>query len=67
MVVKLTLYGLKPHLAPNPWKPALLLQLLGLDYEIKLLDFGSDNKETGVKGAECVACLCIWTLTKIAI
>lgn len=54
MTPKLTLYALNKVLAPNPAKPMLLLQLLGIDYELKLLNFNSDDKATGVKGAECV-------------
>lgn len=50
-----TLYALTGHWGPNPMKVGALLEALGLDYEIKGVDFGSDDKERGVKGADYIA------------
>ena len=48
----LTLYVLKGHWGPNPIKIGICLEALGLDYDIKPVEFGSSDKETGVKGAD---------------
>lgn len=47
-----TLYVLKGHWGPNPIKIGLCLEALGLDYAIRPVEFGSSDKENGVKGAD---------------
>lgn len=46
-----SLYVLKGAWGPNPLKIGILLEALGADYEVKFVEFGSSDKETGVKGA----------------
>jgi hypothetical protein len=45
------LLTLAPQPGPNPLKPAILMEKLGLEYEVIPLVFG-DDAETGVKGAK---------------
>lgn len=42
------------HTGPNPYKVAVLLQLLGVPYEVRLWQFG-DNERNGVKGGDFLA------------
>ena len=47
-----SLYVLKGLWGPNPLKIGIMLEALGADYEVKFVEFGSSDKETGVKGAD---------------
>ena len=50
MPAQFTLYSHKGP-GPNPLKAAILLEKLGLTYDVDALDFG-DDAEKGVKGAK---------------
>lgn len=50
-----TLYVLSNHWGPNPMKIGALLDELKLDYDVKGVDFGSDDKDKGVKGENYIA------------
>jgi glutathione S-transferase len=53
MAPQFTLYSHRGP-GPNPLKPAILLEKLGLSYEVVALNFG-DDAETGVKGSKFLA------------
>ena len=53
MAPQFTLYSHRGP-GPNPFKAAILLEKLGLSYEVVALDFG-DDAEKGVKGAKFLA------------
>lgn len=53
MAPQVTLYSHRGP-GPNPFKVAILLEKLGLEYEVVALDFG-DDAENGVKGKKFLA------------